>query len=363
MKNNKFTVIFTAFLTKINRKYINSTEGCKKNGYNQTFILYNKTVEYDKIFSEQGENFMNDCGQKIADLRKRHDLTQLELGNRLNVTAQAVSKWETGLSEPDIETLKKISALFNVSLDELLSNETAATVAEAPEKPVVKPQEKVIVAKCERCGKNVAAGEYSIAVKNHTERSGRTTSHYTTQHLYCNDCYKKYQEEERKKAVAETKRKAYAQKDEIDKSFRLGTIWGTVAAVAVAIGFIIAATQIQNFSPLAAAIIGVISCYGIFAMVFQCFFEGYVLDILDFFSRSFHLPGFIFTLDLEGIVWLITVKLSLSILFGILSAMIFAVGVIVATFCSLFTFPFALKNNFANRKAANAAAEKASALK
>ena len=59
-------------------------------------------------------------GQKISDLRKENKLTQAELGNKLNVTAQAVSKWENGLSEPDIESIKKMCELFNVSVDEFL---------------------------------------------------------------------------------------------------------------------------------------------------------------------------------------------------------------------------------------------------
>lgn len=46
-------------------------------------------------------------GQKIAELRKKADMTQAELGESLNVTSQAVSKWENGLSEPDLGTINK----------------------------------------------------------------------------------------------------------------------------------------------------------------------------------------------------------------------------------------------------------------
>ena len=44
-------------------------------------------------------------GQKIAELRKSNKLTQAELGTKLNVTAQAISKWENNLSEPDIDSI------------------------------------------------------------------------------------------------------------------------------------------------------------------------------------------------------------------------------------------------------------------
>lgn len=59
---------------------------------------------------------------KIKMLRRKRKLTQSQLANELNVTAQAVSKWEKGLSYPDIETIIKISELFGVTTDYLLKD-------------------------------------------------------------------------------------------------------------------------------------------------------------------------------------------------------------------------------------------------
>lgn len=59
-------------------------------------------------------------GEKVKSLRRKKKLTQLQLASELNVTAQAVSKWEKGLSYPDIETIIKISELFGVTTDYLL---------------------------------------------------------------------------------------------------------------------------------------------------------------------------------------------------------------------------------------------------
>lgn len=61
-------------------------------------------------------------GDKIKMLRRKRKLTQSQLANELNVTAQAVSKWEKGLSYPDIETIIKISELFDVTTDYLLKD-------------------------------------------------------------------------------------------------------------------------------------------------------------------------------------------------------------------------------------------------
>lgn len=71
------------------------------------------------IVKKVGE-FMTD---KIYKLRKELNLSQDEFGSMLSVSRQAVSKWELGQSTPDIETLKKIKQLFNVSYDELLEED------------------------------------------------------------------------------------------------------------------------------------------------------------------------------------------------------------------------------------------------
>lgn len=64
-------------------------------------------------------------GKKIAELRKAQGMTQDELAEALNVSPQAVSKWENDLSCPDISLLPKLADLFNVSIDELFARNTA----------------------------------------------------------------------------------------------------------------------------------------------------------------------------------------------------------------------------------------------
>ena len=59
-------------------------------------------------------------GDKIRTLRKGKKLTQEQLAEYLNVSAQAVSKWETGLTCPDIDMLPRLAVFFGVTTDELL---------------------------------------------------------------------------------------------------------------------------------------------------------------------------------------------------------------------------------------------------
>lgn len=58
-------------------------------------------------------------GSKIADLRKEKKITQRELAQKINVSDKVISRWETGVSLPDVEMIKKLAAVFNVTIAEL----------------------------------------------------------------------------------------------------------------------------------------------------------------------------------------------------------------------------------------------------
>ena len=68
---------------------------------------------------------------KLKNLRKNNGLTQDELADKLYVSRTAVSKWESGRGYPNIESLKAISKLFEVTVDELLSSEELLIISEA----------------------------------------------------------------------------------------------------------------------------------------------------------------------------------------------------------------------------------------
>ena len=75
-------------------------------------------------------------GKRIAFLRKQTGFTQDELANKLNVSPQAISKWENDLSCPDIMLLPKLAKLFGTTVDELLTDQS-----ENPETFLI-PEEK-----------------------------------------------------------------------------------------------------------------------------------------------------------------------------------------------------------------------------
>ncbi len=63
---------------------------------------------------------MENVGRIIAELRKEHNMTQLELADRMGISFQAVSNWERGNSMPDISKLPELAELFGVTIDQLL---------------------------------------------------------------------------------------------------------------------------------------------------------------------------------------------------------------------------------------------------
>lgn len=62
-------------------------------------------------------------GEKIKKLRNENQMTQEELAEKILVTRTAVSKWETDKGYPSIDSLKLLSNLFHISIDELISDD------------------------------------------------------------------------------------------------------------------------------------------------------------------------------------------------------------------------------------------------
>lgn len=71
-----------------------------------------------------------EINEKLQQLRKQKGITQEELAERLFVSRTAISKWESGRGLPSIDSLKTISKLFEVTIDELLSGEELLQAAE-----------------------------------------------------------------------------------------------------------------------------------------------------------------------------------------------------------------------------------------
>lgn len=92
-------------------------------------------------------------GEKLSFLRKQHGMTQMELAEKLDISRQAVSRWEQGTSEPSTENLVSIGKLFGVPVDDLVNEnvqlqaESTVQVAVAEEKEPAEKRSKYGIAK------------------------------------------------------------------------------------------------------------------------------------------------------------------------------------------------------------------------
>jgi len=263
-------------------------------------------------------------GDKLTALRKEHNMTQADLGVKLCVSAQAVSKWERGQAEPDIDTLIKVSQIFSISMDELLKGEASPTTAEEPQaSPEPQPKREETLGVCTVCGRNI-----------YPANCGESKPV-----LVCKDCVearkRKIAEEERRKAE-ERKKAALHQHMESIREMRNGLIWGAVAGVA---GFIL--MMFLEDSIGMRILYGLIFGYGTFAFTSQVIWGNYVADLIVWFlSRTVEWPGIIFSFDLDGLMFLIAMKILFAVLGFLIGVALAVVGFIISVVCAALSFPF-----------------------
>jgi len=299
-------------------------------------------------------------GEKIKYLRNKNGMTQKELADKLYVTSQAVSRWENGEVEPSINTVLEMSKIFNISVDDLvndkpLEKEVDDLIEEiAPEEKIEqeeKKEEKVVetiiqekivyaeppkqmLALCECCNKPIYESKdihrFNTTTTHH---SGRTRHHETKEHLYCTKCYEKKLEEDRKEAERQAAIKKAQMKNRRISSY----VWGGISAAAVGvIGF------------FAVGVPGALLAIPMFTFI-SCLILGnnVVGDVwLAIASWSIKLPRLIFTLDLDGIIWFLTVKLIGAILSFFLSIAAFLFATVIGFIMSLFVYPFSLARHY-----------------
>ena len=293
---------------------------------------------------------MSNYGKKISELRKQHNLTQADLGTKLNISAQAVSKWENGLSEPDIASLKKLCDIFNISLDDLLEIDsshakqeeqaemlTEQTSEEKKETQEPEKETKIINGYCEKCKTPVGPGEYQVS---HLYYEKGKVSKDERQHIFCNDCHKKMVETKKEQEKKEEQIKRQNLKKEKQTDLRKGLLFGILFAC---IGALLGVLY-NNAEPEKASFLYIVFfAIGGYTFSALCFWDCYVADLFGFFCRSFKFPFiFIFELSIDGLLMWIIVKLSLWIIGAALSITFFCLGLVICMALSIVSFPFIL---------------------
>ena len=325
-----------------------------------------------------------DCGKKIAALRKSKNMTQEDLGKVLSVTYQAVSKWERGESLPDFEMMSRIAKFFNVPLNYFSDDEEGeqkTTTAEAApaaeivgmctqcgkmltEEEIAQKQPKII---CKSCSERLKAQEeQSRKAFEASERARKDKAIYEQRgyginfslffsavvaialyvglSIFCS----KVEPDDRGAAAAllffiplalfgavqafcsfvkELKDDDFDEEMGYSRNVSLIT-----AAVFSLINFACFIALYATTKDTVYIIFLAISMILSFTFVSQFMWGGVVKTVFTLGGFTFKLPGFIITLDIDSILWMIIVKFLL----GILAAIIFIITTVIITLVSMF---------------------------
>ena len=267
---------------------------------------------------------MRQYGKIIAQLRREHNMTQAELGAKLNVTYQAVSKWENDQSQPDFATMAQIAELFHVPLTIFLGGEEKETAVAAAAAESAEP----VLGYCTVCGN---------AVRQDNVAQQRPV-------LICKDCVEadaRRKEEEARAAEQQKEWQEQGRKLANKRTRNRGLIWGGVIALVVMI--LVAVFYAIGGGTAGAGIVAVLIT-GIFVYTFssQMFWGGFIFETCLFGGKIIGTPGIIFSFDLDGFIFLIVMKVIFALLKLFIFLITFVFFAIVSILLSPFTFVAAL---------------------
>ena len=284
-------------------------------------------------------------GKKLSNYRKISGMTQQQLGDYLNLSAQAVSKWENDLAEPDLSTLKLLANLYKVSLDSLLDANTdtasagkqvidAMTVAESvssaiDEKLKNAPQ---TIGFCKSCG--IAVLEENLGTREPVVKCKKCVEAEKAEKIRAQEKLK----EERRKAEEQKNLEIRRTKEALRAKRNKSLIVASIVTGIFIIAWVSSMTSAFTSDLLLG---GLIIIYPVFAFVSMLFFDTPVVNVISYMcSASIKWPGLIFTWDLDGFIWLIGMKLLFAILgffFGLACSIL---GIVIGICIAPFVFPY-----------------------
>ena len=298
-------------------------------------------------------------GSKIAILRKARGLTQADIGALLNISYQAVSKWERDESCPDFETLSRLAQFFNVPISYFeKGGEEVATAAiktvEQEEKRETQPTaERSVVNENMRFDvvlKNAGVNKVAVikAVRDVTglgffeAKEVVDTNSVVKKNLLKTEADEIVAELQASGATAtivaySQEREKQRQAERIEKCSKArnrGLIWGGIAAsVAIVLGI---------FGGWKGALGMLAFDVFLFPFISQLFWDGAVLEVVECGGKVIGTPGIIFTFDLDGFIFLIAMKILFAVLRFLIYIITLLFFVAVAMLIAPFTFAPAL---------------------
>lgn len=192
-------------------------------------------------------------GKKLSGYRRDAGYTQQQLGDLLNVSAQAVSKWENDQAEPDLQMLRRLCLIYKIKMDDLFDEESASAES-APQAESAAPAGRAgsaerkdkLVGYCVNCG--------SVVYKGNEVR--------TPSGLYCKMCYGEQNRKIRRTGVNEVQK--YSNRQPYDDS---GGGWGVLAFFFPVVGLILSIIWKSEYPKRADACFGGFILFVVFAVI------------------------------------------------------------------------------------------------
>ncbi|MDE7440398.1 MAG: helix-turn-helix domain-containing protein [Clostridia bacterium] len=330
-----------------------------------------------------------DFGKKISALRKSKGMTQEDLGKVLNVTYQAVSKWERDESLPDIEMMSRIAKFFEVPIDYFVDGETATTAAGV----AASAPPPAHVGVCTHCGRMLTEEEaYSLSPK-----------------IICKSCAELIRKNDEQKRIAQENMARERKDKEIAEQCGHGVDASLVVSLILSVACFILFTVLcfkfpdsdgfygllvflvpiavfggvqlicdfikdcryddfdedigytRNISLIIAGVFALLNLACLltvyiytgliiyvfimiaatilsFTFISQYMWGNVVKSMFSLGGATFKIPGFIITLDIDSIIWMLVVKLILGILAAIVFVITLTLVVVFSIVASAFTF-------------------------
>src|SRR5690554_1516524 len=247
------------------------------------------------------EGVMAQYGHVISKHRKLNNLTQSQLADKLFVSPQAISKWEKNQSEPDLSTIKKLAELFNISVDEFFE------AKEHHNQPIGDVENKDACSVC----------------LNHYEASSLISRDDV---LVCLSCSKELDEEENFFETFESNKPKGVQIKGL--SGKLPFYVGLAVGIILLIVFI-TAYFVDGAATGFVAYLGTSILISLLVMTFmtQMLYDSWLRGFLsEFIGRSIQMPGIIFELSIDGLIWLILTKIFLGLIVLFIGLAVFLFG-------------------------------------
>lgn len=263
-------------------------------------------------------------GSNIKKLRVQQGMTQKNLADKLFVSAQAVSRWENNEVEPSVSTILELAKIFGVSTDEIMGIESQKVDDDT--EPLKEKENtyhdipRQFLAVCHNCNQPIY-------------ESNEIVRKYDSV-VWCKSC--------------ETNRITKERNARIDKSIKRRVKSFIISPILAGLWLWIAISG-GGFTDFETAMLSIFGTISIFTFTSCCLLANNFIGemTLTIMSWGFvKMPGLIFTLDLDGCLWFLTVKLGLFLL-GMAIFLAFALfALILGLILSVFVYPFAIVKNY-----------------